>query len=64
MVILPGIYLQKKWKKIKKNTKKTEWAIDTFWSEVYILYHRRNTELRLNKRIKKFFDKSGKEITD
>jgi hypothetical protein len=44
---------EKKVKKIKKKLKKMTWALDTFWWEVYILIHRRNTELRLSKRNQK-----------
>ena len=47
---------------MQKSSKNDNDAIDTFVREVYILIHRRNTELRLTN--KKFFDRSGKEITD
>ena len=49
---------------MQNSSKNDSDAIDTFAREVYILIHRRNTELRHNKRNKKFFDRSGKEITD
>ena len=48
---------------MKKNIKNRGIAIDTFSTEMYIHFHRRNTELR-QRTNKKFFDRSGKEITD
>ena len=54
-------------KKSKKNEKKHKnhaRALDEKFIKIYIHFHRRNTELRLSKRKKKFFDRSGKEITD
>ena len=48
---------------MKKKHKKRSVAIDTFSTEMYIHFHRRNTELR-QRTNKKFFDRSGKEITD
>ncbi len=50
-------FSKKNVKKVKKTQKKASHTIDTFLREVYILYHRRNTAAR-------FFDRSGKEITD
>ena len=61
--ILQKKKLQKNKKKSEKKHKKTGWAIDSFHGKIYIHFHRRNTELRYRTN-KKFFDRSGKEITD
>ena len=37
------------------------WTIDTFSLEVYILYHRRNTELRLTNETKSSLTDQGRK---
>ena len=57
--IIAEFFLKKSLKKHKIHA----WAIDESSGKIYIHFHRRNTELR-QRTNKKFFDRSGKEITD